>query len=75
MLVTYPNKSDPPLTERGIQQARATGDFLKKYLEDGHHFDKVIIECSPFLRCMMTAGHIAEKLDAREVIINYRATK
>ena len=38
-------------------------------------FDKVIIECSPFLRTMMTAGQIALELAVPIVTINYRATE
>ena len=38
-------------------------------------FDKVIIDCSPFVRCMMTAAQIAKVLDVDEVMINYRATE
>ena len=41
----------------------------------GYNFDKVIIECSPFLRCMMTAGHVAEALGVKEVMINHRAAE
>lgn len=46
---------DPPLTERGVAQARATGRALR---------DKGIehIYSSPFLRCMMTAREIADEL-------------
>ena len=28
------NLDDPPLTEHGIKQARETGEFLAKYLEE-----------------------------------------
>lgn len=54
---------DPALTPNGMQQARATGKFLKHYFEEnGYKFDKIIIECSPFLKCMMTAGQIIKIL-------------
>ena len=64
-----------------MKQAKATGEFLNEYfLENGYAFDKLIIECSPFLRCMMTAGQIAQGLIALEIVgetditINYLAT-
>ena len=72
----YPNKCDPPLTRRGILQAEATGDFLNDYfIEENYHFDKVIIECGPFLRSMMTAGQLASEIGVKEVTINYRASE
>ena len=55
------NKEDPPLTPQGVKEAIVTGNFLKEHFSDNsYHFDKVIIECSPFLRCMMTAAQIAK---------------
>jgi broad specificity phosphatase PhoE len=38
-------------------------------------FDKIIIDSSPFLRTMMTAGQIAKALEVEEVVINYRASE
>ena len=73
------NEHDPPITPRGILQAKATGNFLNQYFKNnGYKFDKMIIECSPFLRCLMTAGQIAPILDTgytagKKIIINYRA--
>ena len=73
---TYPNRHDPPLTLRGMNQALATGEFLKWYFtEFCYDFDKIIIECSPFLRCMMSAGQIADALEVNDVEINYRASE
>jgi len=45
------------------------------FQDKGHHFDKVIIETSPHLRCMMTAGRIAEAFGIKEVQINYQASE
>ena len=71
-----PNPCDPPLTPHGLKQAKATGDFLKEFFASkNYQFDKVIIECSPFLRCMMTAGQVASALGIKEIIINYRTAE
>ena len=40
-----------------------------------YKFDKIIIESSPFLACIMTAAHIAKVLGSSSVTINYRATQ
>ena len=70
------NPLDPPLTPDGLIQANATGAYLKEYFsENGYKFDEIIIECSPFLSCMMTAGQIASALKCENVTINYRASK
>lgn len=54
----------------------ALGEFLNKYfIENGYKFDKVIIETSPFVSCIMTASHLAKILGCGEVNINYRASK
>ena len=61
---------DPPLTDKGVKQARETGVSLKKFLaEEG--YQEVIIECSPFLRTMMTAAHIAKGLGHTKIRVNY----
>jgi len=36
-------------------------------------FDKMVIECSPFIRCMQSAARIAHLMCHKEVIINYTA--
>ena len=51
------NYCDPPLTPTGISQAQVTGKFFKKQLNDiekrlGKKFDSVLIESSPFVRCI-----------------------
>ena len=56
-----PNLADPPLTPKGIEQARATGQFIKTMLgeieeESGKKFDEIVIESSPFARCVSTAS-------------------
>ena len=44
------HKYDVPLTPKGLEQAKTTGKFLKKYLlTRNYKFDKIIIESSPFL--------------------------
>jgi broad specificity phosphatase PhoE len=56
----YRNHVDPPLTQMGLLQAEFTGRYFKDLFEKSKFdFDKVIIETSPFLRCLMTSGQIA----------------
>lgn len=70
------NKFDMPLTRLGMMQSMATGEYLRQYFEhNDYKFSKVIIECSPFLRCMMTAGQIAQRLKVKDITINYRASE
>ena len=38
-------------------------------------FDKIIIETSPFLRCMQTAAQVAKALNHPKVVINYRLSE
>jgi len=54
------NEIDPPLTKRGIEQAKCTGVFLRSYFANYKmHFDKIVIRSSPFARTIMTANAIA----------------
>lgn len=39
------------------------------------NFDEIIIECSPFLRCIQTASKIAEKLKVKKVEINWQISE
>jgi hypothetical protein len=64
------------LTPKGIIQASATGKFLKEYFDSNNlTFSKVIIECSPFVRCKMTSAQIALHLGVENVQINYLASE
>lgn len=48
---------DPALALEGANQAAETGDYLAHHFEESkHRFDKYIIESSPFLACLQTAG-------------------
>ena len=70
------NEFDVQLTPLGVEQAATAGKFLKEYFEgNGYHFDKIIMEVSPFLRCMMTAGQIAKELGVTDITINYLAAE
>ncbi|TNV75894.1 hypothetical protein FGO68_gene876 [Halteria grandinella] len=67
----YTVKHDPPLTDTGIQQAFETGQALKKMLAA---YDTIIIECSPFIRTMMTAANIVKGMGMEgrvKIQINY----
>lgn len=67
-------KGDPPLTPLGLRQAEETGKFLALYFEKHRYkFDKIIIETSPYLSCIMTAARIAHALDEKDVFVHYRA--
>ena len=57
---------DPNLTDEGVKQAIKTGKYLKEYLKK-HNIERVIVESSPFLRCMKTASHIVKELERDEV--------
>lgn len=48
---------DPPLTEKGFQQAFNVGQQLRS---EGYKIDRVVI--SPFMRCLQTAGEIIKAL-------------
>lgn len=51
------NNADLPLSELGMKQAIETGEYLREYFEDNNfNFNKIIIDSSPFLRCMQTAA-------------------
>ena len=50
---------DPPLTHAGEAQARMTGDYLKKILQD-HGYEYIVIESSPWIRTLQTAAAIAQ---------------
>lgn len=48
--INWDIKIDPPLCPQGQIQADKTGEFLKTYLKD--RFDEIIIESSPWTRCL-----------------------
>jgi broad specificity phosphatase PhoE len=53
-----------------VKQAAETGEFFRQYLET-HKFDEVLIECSPFIRTMMTGAGIAKALGHKSIRINH----
>mmetsp|Transcript_7302 Transcript_7302/g.6389 ORF Transcript_7302/g.6389 Transcript_7302/m.6389 type:complete len:105 (-) Transcript_7302:624-938(-) len=69
------NPFDPCLTKLGLKQASTTAKYIKDICnnglcEDKYQFTKIIIACSPFLRCIQTAAVIAEHIGVDEVQIN-----
>ena len=38
-------------------------------------FDKIVIETSPFMRCIQTASQIADVLNVNEVELNFMASE
>ena len=70
------NSDDAALTPQGIIQARETGKHLRDFFSmNGLSFDKVMVESSPFVRTLMTAGQIASQLKVPEVQVNYELTE
>ena len=63
-------ESDTPLTKLGVAQAHVCGQNLKKFFAT-NHFDKIVIESSPFLRTLETAAGIAHELGVNEITTNY----
>ena len=61
---------DAPLTPIGVIQAQETGAYLKKYVAK-HAFDEIIMECSPYLRVLMTAAEIGKALDLPSIPVDY----
>ena len=55
-----------------MEQAKLTGQMLYQSLSD-IKFDKLIIECSPFIRTMQTASQIANEFKTKEIIVNFQA--
>ena len=63
------------LSPRGEQQSVESGDFIRQEKErieklEGRKFDRIIIDSSPFIRCLQTASRIALPLGVEEVEIN-----
>ena len=65
------NNHDPPLTKLGVAQAHVCGKRLRNTLEN-KAYDRIVIETSPFLRCLETAAAIAKELDISKIRVNYR---
>ena len=62
--------SDPPLTPLGIEQAKECGVFFKKHLEE-QGYTKIIIQSSPYLRCLQTAAQTCKILDVETIEVDY----
>ena len=63
---------DPPLTAIGLLQAQETAKFLVEFLIH-NKIDLVVIDSSPFLRCLQTAASIADTIGIKTIHINYLA--
>ena len=50
---------DPPLTPAGHEQAKEAGARIRSMFPSG---ESVRVVCSPFLRCLQTATHVADCL-------------
>ncbi|CDW81880.1 UNKNOWN [Stylonychia lemnae] len=65
---------DTPLTDNGFIQAQKTGLYLRSIIakeqEENRPFDQIIIESSPFLRCLQTAQGIASQIDICDIKVN-----
>src|SRR5579862_4419789 len=61
--LTSPTPYDPPLTTKGVQQAKQTGLAISSHLApDIKH---VILHTSPFLRCVQTSLALASSIKER----------
>ena len=62
----YVGHPDAPLTPLGHEQAKESGVFIMKKLDElrkEYNVEPLVeIECSPFIRCMQTAAGISEVL-------------
>ena len=68
------------MTNRGLEQATQAGNHFKASIHAveqkyGIKFDEVIIETSPFLRCLQTASCIASVLSIPKIHVNYRISE
>lgn len=63
---------DPELTERGLNDARLSGDYIRSAFIDKLKFDNVKVFTSPFIRSLQTATQIAKQIGLNEVTISYR---
>ena len=68
------NPMDPPLTQLGISQAAILGQSQRDYLQK-HNYKKIVIESSPFLRCLQTAAAFAKELGITYITTSYRASE
>ena len=67
-------KTDPPLTPEGEKQAKILAKYYTDYWKANNMtFDKVIIETSPFMRCIQSASALADGLNVPEIEINFMA--
>ena len=55
---------DPPLTPAGHEQAKEAGARISALFPSG---ESVRVVCSPFLRCLQTATHVADSLGATHI--------
>lgn len=62
--LTSPTPYDPPLTTKGISQARQTGLAIQNSLPASSS-KRIILHTSPFLRCIQTALTLASAIDAK----------
>ena len=72
----YSGHHDPILTALGIQQARETGEFLKRSLlqietNEGRKFDEIRIKASPFERTITTAAQVARGVGVNYIHLDY----
>jgi len=69
---TYRNLCDPPLTPLGMIQAEESGrklvEHLTQLLSETSSEYTIIVECSPFLRCLQTAALAVKQLRSSESI-------
>lgn len=68
---------DPSLTSNGLEQAQRAGAYFKRRIrqvsrDQNVNFDEIIVESSPFLKCLQTATAIASVNSIPNVHVQYR---
>ena len=61
---------DPPITANGFELARATGEYLKDWINK-FGYTEIKIVSSPFIRTLQTAAEVARVLGEENVTIDY----
>jgi len=64
--LTSPTPYDPPLTSKGVQQSKQTGQAISKHLSSKQ--TRIILHTSPFLRCIQTSLALASTLNGRAIL-------
>ena len=62
---------DPELTDRGLNDAKLAGEYIRTAFIEKYKFDNIFVFSSPFLRSLQTACQIAKQININEVTISF----